>query len=232
MTSKLFRVLGLASVVTAMAQPASAQPNVSCTTLAGNMVANCSFEGPANVGTSANYAFTSDITDWNSSSGQFERWANKFNGFESRDGVAHLELDVDAPNLQGNTTIWQYINNTVIGQRYDVFFSVGHRSLNGQSSMIGLMINDVNVFNAGPLTDANPGQYKWVDYQTSFVATTTNTKLGFAALGASNEYGDHLDNIGMTAQPEPISVPEPASMALMATGLLGMVGVARRRRNV
>jgi hypothetical protein len=213
----------LVLATTAASSLASTAKAQSCTTMVGNLVANCSFENP---GPSAgpNYRFLNSLPGWSTTSGRrFERWSNGFNGFTSRDGVAHLELDSDL----GNTSIWQYLATTV-GQSYHVTFSAGHRSLNGQFSQLEVLVGGHNpsnsIFMTPQLTDNSHGQYSWVTYQTTFVASSTNTTLIFRGIGPENTYGDHIDNISVVT-----TVPEPASFALMAAGLLGL-GVASRRR--
>jgi len=195
----------------------------SCQTMAGNLVANCSFEnGPPPSG--PNYQFVATLPDWSVSGGQFERWSNGFNGFTSKDGVTHLELDSDL----GNTSIWQFLNTTV-GVRYDVSFWVAHRSLNGQVSQLDVLVGGTapsNLWFTTPqLTDNSPTQYQWRNYTTSFTATQASTQLVFRGAGPSNTYGDHIDNISVVS-----TVPEPSTYALMAAGLLGLFGAARRRK--
>jgi hypothetical protein len=231
-----FSLLAAGLTLAVVASTAQAQPltNPSCTALgAANLVRNCSFEAPG-VG-SGKWQWTNDITSWTSSSGYFERWYGH-DGFTSRDGSAHLELDVDTDaNVGGvmNTTVWQVLN-TQAGRTYNVFFSSAHRPKGGQaqaySQMLALL--DFNggtglgftAFTTPQLFDSNDNNLKWKDHGFSFTATGSQTTLGFRAAGTANEYGDHLDNIGVTA------VPEPNAVLLVASGLLGLGVVARRRR--
>lgn len=203
---------------------ASTMDAQSCSTMAGNLVTNCSFETP---GPSAgpNFRFLTSLSGWSTTSGRkFERWSNGFNGFTSKDGVAHLELDSDL----GNTSIWQYLP-TVAGQHYTVTFSAAHRSLNGQYSQLEVLLGghspSNSIFTTPQLTNSTPGQYQWVTYTTGFTATSNSSKIVFRGIGPSNTYGDHIDNISVVA-----TIPEPSTYALMGAGLLALGFVARRRR--
>lgn len=222
------KILSL-SLLTAFVAVAPAAQAQSCTTTLGNLVANCSFEGPTPT-RGPNFQFTPTLTSWNVVGGQFERWSNSFNGFTSKDGVTHLELDSDL----GNTTIWQVIA-TQVGYQYSVDFWTAHRSLGGQVSQIAFLTGASSaslntVFTTPAMSDVNPGQYLWVKQTTSFVATGASTAIAFRGVGPSNTYGDHLDNVTVLELGRAQVVPEPSTYALMAAGLAGLVAVARRRR--
>ena len=153
---------------------------------------------------SGGWQWTNDITSWNSSSGHFERWYGHA-GFTSRNGNAHLELDVDTEGSAGgqrNTTIWQMLN-TQAGRTYNVFYSASHRANGNGVSKVGVLL-DFDGNGAQPWSlehDTGSDLTKhltWVDFGFSFVATSNQTKIGFQAMGTENEYGDHLDNVGVT----------------------------------
>lgn len=155
---------------------------------------------------------------------------NNFNGIagwngniEVRNGAAgstpfgkyFVELDTT-----GNSSIWQMLN-TVAGQRYELSFSYAQRPDHKGQASNGLCwkIGDMacNAFGQ----DTKTG---WTTLSTSFVAQGAQTRLSFSALGSSDSYGTSLDNVSVSA------VPEPASLALALAGLAACVGFSRRRK--
>lgn len=209
--------LTAAAALTAIVLPATASAQ-SCTTVAGNMVLNCSFENP-DAGNGANYP-NAPLNDWTATpAGVVERWTNSFGGFTARDGNSHVELKVDQ-----STTLSQYLN-TVAGAQYSLAFSGGHRANGNSYSQIDVYFDNAFVLSTGQLTDG----FVWHDFATSFVSAGNGGTLEFRSMGSDATYGDHLDNVSVYSTSGPSIVPEPASVALLVAGLAGLGVVARRR---
>ena len=178
---------------------------------ATNLVGDGSFDATAVNG------WTTEFT----SQGWNDPWVTGSLGLEIRDGVAgnaedgpnFVELDT---NL--NSTISQTLT-TVAGQEYALSFWVEDRpgtdaSTNGLTYTIDGVTNAV----VGGTTPT------WTRESLTFVASGASTTLTFAAAGTSDGYGSSLDNVDVSA------VPEPTTLVLMASGL-ALFGLSRRRSN-
>jgi hypothetical protein len=77
------------------------------------------------------------------------------------------------------------------------------------------------------LNDPSHGFTGWQQENLTFTATSTTEVLSFLAIGTPSGVPPMslLDGVSVTSSP----VPEPASLALLATGITGLGGLVRRR---
>lgn len=133
------------------------------------------------------------------------------------DGVNYVELDTNR-----NSLMFQNIGTT-LDQAYTLSFAYSARAgVAALSNGIEVLWNGVV---AGTYAAQGTGNgNSWNTFSLNVFGGAPVSTLTFRAIGTSDSYGGSLDNVSVTA------VPEPETYALMLAGL-GLVGfMARRRR--
>jgi hypothetical protein len=174
-----------------------------------NLVANGSFEADSQ--SAGTWNILSSLTGWTGSA----ELRNNVAGTAS-DGFNFVELDTT-----GNSSIYQ--DFTGLSGLYNLSFDYSARPGVAKDS------NPIQAWWNGALLTTVTGNgigksdNNWLTLDF-LVSGTGNDKLTFTAAGISDSYGGSLDNVILTAVPE----PETYGMMLAGLGLIGFV--ARRRR--
>jgi hypothetical protein len=218
---------------------------LSATAAHADLVTNGSFETGTNVpGTNSDRTLgvgATDMSGWtvvdnsgnpNGSTGNNIIWiGNGGFGLSSPFGNNFVDLTgtTDSVPFDG---VKQTLT-TVVGQAYAITFDLGVQAGGGIfggpiTVNVGAGSATTAVTDTGTSGTTTSDGTIWTDETFDFTATSTSTSLSF--IGETGIEFIGLDNVSVNAtNAPPPPVPEPASVALLGAGLLGLSLVRRRR---
>ncbi len=187
----------------------------------GNLLLNGSFESPAMSLTPAATTFAvgmSGTTGWTSTGARASAVLNSTGGWNTQEGDRCCHLG-DAWSQSGITQTF----DTSVGQLYELsFYATGTsgRSENGQSGTVSVGDLTTTTFTTDPGAYIQNDAWKQFTYQ--FHATGSQSTLTLLNLGDTN--GISVDNVRIQI------VPEPSTLMLFGSALLGLLAYAWRKR--
>jgi hypothetical protein len=187
-----------------------------CDGVAGNLVANCGFE-------------TGDFTSWTLSGNDVPGEAGNLYGVEGQDLVDGISPNSGSyqaffATLDSNATKLSQDITTTAGDQYTITFWVAQDTASSSEYGNELLAS----FGGTSLVDDSDvvvEGYTEYTYNVGPVSGSSNT----LELTFGNGLGEFLLDDVSVVDNGPVVTPEPDSLLLFGTGLLALVGVARRR---
>lgn len=160
-----------------------------------------------------------NITGWIVTGSKGVHWLSYTDA--ATDGLYSVDLQGENPPGE-YSSLWTEFS-TEIGKTYALTFDAFTGNvINSASVSVGSLTNQF--FNgAGP---ASGSSTIFEEYEYSFTAVDSISKLIFQVT-ATDGYGPVVDNICIE---ESSSVPEPATMILFGTGIVGLAAAGRRKK--
>jgi hypothetical protein len=207
---------------------------------AAPIIANGDFETPlVTAGSFTNFTVgTGTLTGWNVV-GPAGQAVSIVSGTFSQNGVSFPAesgsqwLDMTGFNNNSTEGISQSFATTA-GDLYQLSFWVGNTtggSIFGTTSTVNVQLNG-SAFTSATNSLVSPTTLTWEQFTATFTAAGASTSLAFLNGDPNFDNSNGLDNIVVTdlGPAPPTGVPEPATVGVLGAGLLGLVGVRRKRK--
>jgi PEP-CTERM motif len=187
---------------------------------AGNIVSNCAFQ-------------TGDSTGW-TISGNTANPGGNYYGVDTFDAYPPSTygayMSQDSMVSENPVDLGQSLSTTV-GTTYTITFFLDQDTAptTGYTHSFDATWGGTSLLDLNP-TVSMPGPYGlppggYVEYQFTETATSSSTALTFAFVNDDSYWS--FDDISVT--PQGVPAPEPSSLLLLGTGLLGLMGMARSK---